>query len=67
MKKMYIQVSNDWVPKFVGTPEDVIEHLKDNYLDETMLEDWFNNEEVLTIKVIKMTDEEYEELGEWEP
>ena len=65
-KKVYIQVSSDWVPKFIGEPEDIIEHLKEYYLDESMLRDWNDNKEKLRIETIELTKKEFEELGEWE-
>jgi hypothetical protein len=67
MKKIYIRVSSDWVPKFVGTPEDVVDHLKEYYLDTGMLEDWNTNKEKLRIETIEMTEKEFDDLGEWEP
>lgn len=64
-KKIYIEVKNDWVNTIVSSPEGLIDHLKDYYLDS--LEDWENNEEVLTMRAVKMTEKEYLKLREWEP
>ena len=62
----YIQIKSDWVPTFIGTPEDVIEHLKEYYLSEWALKDFGHNKEQLNISVISMSKKKFEELGEWE-
>jgi len=62
-KKIYYQLESD-VMTYVGTKEDIIDHLKDYYFD--MSEDWFDNKEVVKITAIKMTEKEFNDLGEWE-
>jgi hypothetical protein len=63
----YIQIKSDYVPTFVGTAEDVIEHLKEYYFSDWALKDFKDSKEKLTITPISMSKKEFEEMGEWEP
>lgn len=66
IEDIYLKVKNNWVTPFIGTPEQVIEHLKENYFGVN-LEDFYSNKEVITITTVKMDKEAFEKLGEWEP
>ena len=65
-KKIYIKIKSNYVSPIILEPNDVLGHIKRYYIDVS--EDFADNKgEYIKLTAVKMTQEKFESLLEWEP